>query len=72
VIRSSNPNGRSQQATVAHTVMAGVAFVVVNQWVLLAVAVEGYMTGHADLLVYSTLASFLCLAAAWCLTRYAR
>lgn len=52
--------------------MAAVALVVVIQWVLLSVAIEGYMGGHADLLGYSTLASFLCLAAAWCLTRYVR
>lgn len=72
MIHPSPPNDRNQRATVAHAVMAAVAFVVVIQWVLLSVAVEGYMAGHADLLAYSTLASFLCLAAAWCLTRYAR
>jgi len=55
-----------------HAVMAAVGLVVLIQWVLLSVAVEGYMSGHPDLLGASTLASFLCLAAAWCLTRYAR
>ena len=72
MIRPSPPNDRSQQATVAHAVMAAVSFVVLIQWVLLSVAVEGYLAGHGDLLTYATLASFLCLAAAWGLTRYVR
>jgi hypothetical protein len=63
---------RAQEVTVIHAVMAAVAGIVLIQWVLLSVAVEGYLAGHADLLAFSTLASFLCLAAAWCLTRYAR
>jgi hypothetical protein len=52
--------------------MAAVGFVTVVQWVLLSVAVQGYRAGQADLLAGSSLASFLCLAAAWCLTRYDR
>jgi hypothetical protein len=63
---------RAQEVTAIHAVMAGVALVVLIQWVLLSVAVEGYMAGRADLLGFSTLASFLCLAAAWCLIWYAR
>ena len=77
------PVSRAQQVTVAppipsaptggkHAPMAAVAIVVVIQWVLLTVAIEGYMGGHSDLLGYATLASFLCLAAAWGLTRYVR
>ena len=64
--------GTGRRTWQVHTVMGCVALVVLLQWVLLSVAVEGYRAGHADLLGFSTLASFLCLAAAWCLTRYAR
>jgi len=46
--------------------------VIVVQWGLLSVAVEGYRAGQVDLLAGSSLASFLCLAAAWRLTRYDR
>ena len=72
-MNNRNQSGRpGQEVTVVHAVMAAVALVVVIQWVLLSVAVEGYAGGHTDLLVFSTLASFLCLAVAFSLARYAR
>jgi hypothetical protein len=55
-----------------HGALLAVAFVLLVQWGLLSAAVSGYMAGHADLLAYFTLGSFLCLAAAWRLTRYVR
>jgi hypothetical protein len=69
---AGDPSGGRRQATVAPAAMAAVSLVTVVQWALLSVAVEGYRTGQVDLLAGSSLASFLCLAAAWRLTRYDR
>jgi hypothetical protein len=69
---ASDPNGRRRQATVAPAAMAAVGFVIMVQWALLSVAVEAYRARQVDLLAGSSLASFLCLAAAWRLTRYDR
>jgi uncharacterized protein DUF6755 len=62
---------RGQQVTVLHAVMTCLVVLVSLQCVLLAVAVEGFLAGHGDLLWPATLASGVCFVAACCLIRQA-
>jgi hypothetical protein len=61
---------RAQQMTLVYAVMACLAVVVVLQFLLLGVAVEGYLGGRRGVLLPSTLASGVCLALALRLIRY--
>ncbi len=58
--------------TVVYGAMGGVACVLLAQWILLSVAVEGYMGGRADLLAWCTAASGLCFIFAFWVIRHLR
>lgn len=61
---------RAQLATVLHAVMAALALLVALQWVLLSVAVDGFLGARRDVLGAATGASGLCfLAACWLFRR---
>jgi hypothetical protein len=62
---------RGQQVTVLYAVMACLVLLVSLQWVLLTVAVEGFLGNQRDLLWPATLASGACFAAACWLIRHA-
>jgi hypothetical protein len=62
---------RGQQVTVLYAVMTGLVLLVSLQWVLLTVAVEGFMGEQGDLLWPATLASGACFVAACWLIRHA-
>jgi hypothetical protein len=61
---------RTQRITLVYAVMTCLAILVVLQFLLLNVAVEGYLGGHRELLWPCTLASGLCFAVACGLIRY--
>jgi hypothetical protein len=62
---------RRQQVTVLYAVMTGLVVLVSLQWVLLTVAVEGFLAEQGDLLWPATLASGACFVAACWLIRHA-
>jgi hypothetical protein len=62
---------RTQQVTVLYAVMTGLVVLVSLQWVLLTVAVEGFLAEQGDLLWPATLASGACFVAACWLIRHA-
>lgn len=62
---------RGQQVTVLYAVMTGLVLLVSLQWVLLTVAVEGFLGDQGDLLWPATLASGACFVAACWLIRHA-
>ena len=62
---------RGQQVTVLYAVMTGLVLLVSLQWVLLTVAVEGFLGQQGDLLWPATLASGACFVAACWLIRHA-
>jgi hypothetical protein len=62
---------RGQQVTVLYAVMTGLVLLVSWQWVLLTVAVEGFLREQGDLLWPATLASGACFVAACWLIRHA-
>ena len=55
---------RAQQVTALYAVMACLALLVGVQWILLSVAVDGFLGARHDVLGASTAASGLCFAAA--------
>lgn len=55
---------RAQQVTVLYAVMACLALLVGVQWILLSVAVDGFLGARHDVLGASTVASGLCFAVA--------
>ncbi|HSD28556.1 MAG TPA: DUF6755 family protein [Vicinamibacteria bacterium] len=61
---------RAQEITLVYAVMACLAILVVLQFLLLSVAVEGFLGARPEVLFPSTLASGACFAAACALIRY--
>jgi hypothetical protein len=61
---------KAQEITLVYAVMTCLLFVVVAQFVLLLVSVEGFARGQRDVLLPATLASGACFAGATWLIRY--
>jgi hypothetical protein len=61
---------RTQQITLIYAVMTCLLILVVAQFVLLLVSVEGFQRGERDVLLPATLASGLCFGAGGWLIRY--
>jgi len=61
---------RAQQMSLIYTVMVCLASLVFVQFLLLTVALEGYLRGHDGMALPTALASGVCFAAACWLIRY--
>ena len=61
---------RTQQMSLIYTVMVCLASLVSVQFLLLTVALEGYLGGHAGVALPTALASGLCCTAVGWLIRY--
>lgn len=61
---------RAQQMTVIYAVMTCLVLLIVIQFLLLMVAVEGFQGGRAGVLIPATAASGVCFAAACWVIRY--
>ena len=61
---------RAQQMSLIYTVMVCLASLVFVQFLLLTVALEGYLSGRGGVALPTALASGLCCAAAYWLLRY--
>lgn len=60
---------RARQMTLIHTVMVCLASLLCVQFLLLTVALEGYLGSRSGLVSPTALVSGLCFAAAWWLLR---
>jgi hypothetical protein len=61
---------RAQQMSLIYTVMVCLAILVFVQFLLLTVALEGYLGGRAEMASPTAVVSGLCCAAAYWLLRY--
>ena len=61
---------RAQQMSLIYTVMVCLAILVFVQFLLLTVALEGYLGGRAEVALPTAVVSGLCYAAAYWLLRY--
>ena len=61
---------RERDMTRIHAVMVCVIMLILVQFLLLMVAVDGYMANHPEILIPSALASGVCFFAACWLIRY--
>ncbi|PYQ55332.1 MAG: hypothetical protein DMF78_02370 [Acidobacteria bacterium] len=71
----SSDDARAREAgrfTVLYAVMTCLVLLVGVQWILLSIAIDGFLGGPRDLLVPAAVVSALCCAASWRLLRFAR
>jgi hypothetical protein len=61
---------RAQQMSRIYTVMVCLGSLIFVQFLLLTVALEGYLRGHIEVTLPTALVSGLCCAAAYWLLRY--
>ena len=61
---------RTHQMTLIYTVMACLVSLILVQFLLLTVALEGYLGGRIEVALPTALVSGLCCAAAYWLLRY--
>ena len=61
---------RAQQMSLIYTVMICLAILIFVQFLLLTVALEGYLSGSAEVALPTAVVSGFCCAAAYWLLRY--
>jgi hypothetical protein len=63
---------RATRAAELYAVIACLVLLLGVQWILLSIAIEGFLGGPRDLLVPSALVSALCCAVSWRIVCHAR